>query len=71
MVSVGPHRADQHTDNDPAAVDLTDCTMLREGCHRAAALYVAGLKHFELLLWVTPAFDGWMSYDKTPSLRRR
>ena len=57
--------------NDDAAVlDLGGLLILREGCHRACGLYVAGLKEFELVAAVSPPFGPWESY-RTAALRER
>ena len=33
LIAVGPLQTHRMSENDPATVDLTDCKMLREGCH--------------------------------------
>lgn len=53
----------------PQAFPLADGPMLHEACHRACALYVAGVERFELRPLVHALFRGWTIYDDA-ALRR-
>lgn len=54
----------------PGALDFGDFCVLHEGCHRASALYLAGIETFELRLAVSEPFGSWNAY-RVNALRER
>lgn len=56
--------------DDIAVIDLGDVRMLREGCHRACGLWVAGVAAFRVALTTSGPVGPWTAYERD-DLRQR